>query len=262
MSLMKAHQKKHAEGGKPPTKIGTSGPGGAGSTTRAQLMLLLTAALSVSLSALKDISSVVAKVAHKRDALLGQYAKYVRRLMDKGWEHDLLPYYMVWLLDVGIMELALEIGDYCLAKGIKMPAPDFVRSVPTIVADGVFDWAAAEFKADRSPEPYFSTVFERVTEAGKDDPWLMPDPVTAKYLKLMGQIEEKANNLEAAKGHYEKALEYGATVITVLKKITKDLATAAEADKAEAPGDGGEPKDDKPDAPKGEGTDDPKGSDK
>ncbi|MBI9080280.1 MAG: hypothetical protein JEY79_11145 [Pseudodesulfovibrio sp.] len=232
MSLMRAHQQKiKGQGDQPVVKVGNAGPGGKGTLNKSQLMKLLDAGLSVVLAALHEMKSTAAKIEHKRTALIPEYASYVTRLREKNWKHDLLPWYMLWLFDVGSIEAALDLGLYCIAAEIEMPER-FARDVPTVMADSLIKWAEAEHAAERSPEPYFSTMFDFVAGTDETPPWNLPDQIAVKYFKLKAQLEQKSGNLEAAKGYFEKALELGATVKTVLKEITKqvDDAKASEGD--------------------------------
>lgn len=221
-----------------PKTVGSAGPGGKGTLDKPKLMQLLDAGLEVALKALKKLRSKADKVAHKKAKLLPEFSAYVERLMDKGWKHDLLPWYMVWCLDTGFIEPALKIGKYCMEKGIEMPK-DFVRPIPVIIADLAFKWAEDQIQGGHSPEPYFTEVYTLVTEASGDDPWAQPDEVRAKYFKLKGLMEYEAGNLESAQEILQKALDLKATVKTVLKEVTKKLE-AEEAAKKEAEESGSE----------------------
>lgn len=224
MSLMRAHQAKFKKG--QPAKVGNAGPGGKGKLNKGQLMKLLDAGLEVALKALKSLKSKTDKVVHKKDKLLPEYLEYVNRLMDKGWEHALLPWYMVWCLDAGDMGPALKIARYCMGKDIKLDSEQFARDIPTLVADLVLKWAEQAFKDGHSAEPYFSEVYDLVTTSSGTDEWAQHDEVKAKYFKLKGQMEYEADNLEAAKDNFEKGLALGATVKTVLAEVTKELEDA------------------------------------
>lgn len=214
------------------TKVGNAGPGGKGTLNKSQLLNLLDTGLEVALKALKKMKSQKDKVAHKRERLVPEFVEYVNRLMEKGWEHALLPWYMLWCLDAGVMEKALEIAKYCMGRDIKLDDEYFKRDIPTVVADLMHKWAEQAFKDGHSPEPYFSEVYDLVTTSSGTDPWAQHDQVTAKFYKLKGQMEYQAGNLEAAKLNFEKGLELGATVKTVLAEVTKKVNEKKEFENA------------------------------
>jgi len=228
---------KSGQAGAPAT-VGNAGPGGKGSVNKSQLMQLLDTGLDVALKALKGLKSKSDKVAYKKDKLLPEFVEYVNRLMDKGWEHPLLPWFMVWCLDVGLMEKALTIAKFCMEKGIKLDGEAFARDIPTLVADLTHKWAEQSFKDGHSPEPYFSDVFDLVAASTGTDPWAQHDEVRAKFFKLKGLIEYDAGDLAAAQEHLQKAYDLGATVKTVLAEVIKK-AEASQSAEANGP-EGGE----------------------
>jgi len=230
MSLMRTHQAKFEKG--QPAKIGNAGPGGKGSVNKGKLMQLLDTGLEVALKALKDLKAKSDKIAHKRDTLIPEFSEYVNRLMDKGWVHDLLPWYMVWCLDAGVIAPALKVAKYCMEKDLELDGESFVRDIPSFVADLVHKWAEDEFKAGHSAEPYFTEVYDLVTNSSGTDPWAQHDEVRAKFFKLKGLMEYEAGNLEAAQDDFKKALELGSTVKTVLAEVTKKIEDAKAAQAA------------------------------
>ncbi|WP_419787323.1 phage terminase small subunit [Pseudodesulfovibrio sp.] len=226
MSLMRAHQAKFEKG--QPVKVGNAGPGGKGTVNKGQLMQLLDTGLQVALTALHALKSKSDKNNHKRDHLIPDFSEYVNRLMDKGWVHDLLPWYMVWCLDAGQMAPALNVARYCMKKGLELDKDAFVRDIPSFVADEIHKWAEDAFKDGHSAEPYFSEVYDLVIHSGGTDPWAQHDEVRAKFFKLKGLMEYQAGNLEAARDNFEKGLALGATVKTVLAEVTKKLEDAGD----------------------------------
>ncbi|MCJ2164649.1 MULTISPECIES: phage terminase small subunit [unclassified Pseudodesulfovibrio] len=231
MSLMKRHQQKHQKG-TAPSVVGT--PDGAkASMGQDQLSNLLDSALGEDLKALSGIKSREAKDQHKREALIPKYLEYVHRLMDKGWAHDLLPYYMVWSFDVASVELALEIGFYCIDSGIGMPSDMYKSDVKTVMARSVETWAGNQMDNGHSVEPYFSTLFDAMTGANGKDAWDITDKLSRKLYKRKGLLEDEAGNLEAAQEYLQKAYDLGESVKTKLAEVTKQLE-AAKAEEATA----------------------------
>jgi hypothetical protein len=193
-----------------------------GTIGQQQMLALIDASLSEDMKALGEIKSVEAKADLKR-ALIPKYADYVARLRAEGWQHDLLTTYMIWLFDIGRIEAALELGLYCVREGVPMPER-FSRETYVVVADSVLEWAVAEYEADRSPEPFFSTVFGFVDGMNSAAPWDLPDKLRAKFYRLAGLLEDKAGRLDAAEACLIQADALGAKVKTKLAAVQKALA--------------------------------------
>ncbi|EOK1143082.1 TPA: phage terminase small subunit [Klebsiella pneumoniae] len=120
----------------------------------------------------------------KRDELLPKWMPRVRRYLDAGdiYPYPALVWCAIWLFDVGDLDGGI---DYALeAISQQQPMPDnFSSSMGAFVADAVREWAEQEYAAGRSVEPYFSRVFQLVTES-----WQLHEEITAKYYKLAAQL--------------------------------------------------------------------------
>ena len=222
MSLMLKHQQKHpkATPKRAAARHAVIGSGAAGMIGRQQLNALLDNALEEDLRGLKTIKSVERKIEVKRAQLLPKYRDYVARLRGADQAHDLLGFYMVWLFDAGEIEAALDLGFYMAEMGFSLPER-FNRDVSTFLADAVLEWADAEYEAERSPEPYFSTLFAHVDGSDDTPAWDLPDALRAKYYRLRGLLDERAGNIEAAVGHLEHAMALGAKVKTKLNDLKR-----------------------------------------
>jgi hypothetical protein len=113
--------------------------------------------------------------------------------------------------------------------GQNPPMPErFRRDVPTFVADAVIEWAEAEQKAGRSPEPYVSDLLPRV-----DGEWQLTEQIPAKYHKLLGIRALDAREWTKAITHFERATELHAAVGVgtrlegARKALAKELAEKA-----------------------------------
>lgn len=120
----------------------------------------------------------------KRDRLLPKWLPKVRAYLDAGQVYPYPPLVgcAIWLFDVGDFDAGI---DYALmAIEQQQPMPDnFSSSMGAFVADTVREWAEAEYAAGRSVEPYFSRVFQLVTES-----WKLHEEIIAKYYKLAAQL--------------------------------------------------------------------------
>jgi len=124
------------------------------------------------------------RAAIKRDELLPKWLPRLRRYLAAGevYPYPALVWCAIWLFDVDDFDAGI---DYAL-KAIEQqqPMPDnFASSMGAFVADTVCEWAEAEYAAGRSVEPYFSRVFQLVTES-----WQLHEEITAKYYKLAAQL--------------------------------------------------------------------------
>ena len=111
-----------------------------------QLAAFCTASLTEDLLALKEVSSHASRDITKRDVLIPKYADYVRRLREDGYTHELIGYYLVWLMDSGMVEEGLELALWCVNN--RQPLPEsFSSHLPYFVSDTLLTWAEAETAA-------------------------------------------------------------------------------------------------------------------
>lgn len=202
-----------------PAKAAVVGNVPAGAIGNQQLVALISNALEQDLAALKELKSVERKAEVKREQLIPKYRSYVQRLRSAGLKHDVLGYYLVWLFDTDAIGEAVEHALWCAENDVAMPAR-FSRDARTFALDAVIEWAAAEYDNDRSPEPYFSTLFS-VAEGMCSQPWDVPDNVTAKLYRLHGLLLERAEKADAAIAALEIAHDMGGKVKTALEKLRK-----------------------------------------
>lgn len=229
MSLFLAH-KRRIEGDQQAAEAvaapSAPTPATSGSIGKQQADGMLMDSVAEDLRRLGDTKSVERKITFKREQLVPKYREHVARLRESGEHHPLLGQYFVWLCDVGDMEGALDLGMYCDEQGIPMPER-FNRDLRTFLADAVMDWAEREHDAGRSPQPYFSTVLDRVT-SDAPDAWDVPDALRAKYLRLHGFLLEDQGKDAAALDALNKALDLGAQVKTRRDKLAKKMKAATE----------------------------------
>lgn len=237
-SLMLQFQRAHAQNtgtvvGQLPEAAPPAPPTGLPSGLMAgqQLAAFCTASLTEDLRALKEVSSHASRDITKRDVLIPKYADYVRRLREAGHTHELIGYYLVWLMDSGMIEEGLELALWCVGNGQTLPE-GFSSKLPYFVADTLLTWAEAETAAGRTVQPYLDQWSTAVTAA--PDAWNLPDVITGRWRKVLAQQAELAGDLATAKPHYEAALALGAKCKTALADVTRKLEKA-QAGEAAAP---------------------------
>lgn len=164
---------------------------------------LMEAALAVDLERVSAINSREARQQLKRNELLPKYQDYVTRYIDSGLNHanPVLMQVMVWLFDTAQFEEGLGLARFAMSQCQVMPAR-FKRDIPTFVGDEFIEWAEAEYKAGRSPEPYLSDLLPWV-----DGEWTLYERIPARYHKLIGILAIDTKEWAKAAHHFERAAE-------------------------------------------------------
>ncbi|OLU22467.1 terminase [Pseudomonas sp. PA15(2017)] len=131
---------------------------------------------------LKKIQSQEGKADTKRK-LLPDYAPYVDGVLSagKGAQDDVLTTIMLWRIDVGDYAGALDIAEYALPYGLKMP-DKFERSLGCVVAEEIANVAIKLQKASGSFDLALLLRTEAAT-ANED----MPDEARAKLHLAIGK---------------------------------------------------------------------------
>ncbi|MGQ5524841.1 phage terminase small subunit [Chitinimonas sp. PSY-7] len=183
---------------------------------------------------LKRIQSLEGKVAVKRE-VLPEYCAWVDgALQGEGAQDDVLMTVLVWRIDVGDWQGALDIARHALRFNLA-PPDHYQRPLPCLIAEEL---------ADQAPKPDSAMPLQVLQDAdhlltGRD----MPDPVRAKLEKALGYAWNREaaasppETVEYAKrqalAHLERALQLHDKAgvkkdIERLQRDLKNLATAAE----------------------------------
>jgi len=205
MSLALAHKRRVLAGGAPtrsdPADQPYTAANALSSPANAQKHLkLMESALAVDLERISQIDSREQRQLLKRDELLPKYLEYVQRYRDSGlnYANPVLMYVLVWLFDTVQFEQGLELATFAMEQGQKLPE-GFDRNIQTFVADEVIDWAEAEHKAGRSPEPYVSNLLPLVDE------WKLFERIPARYRKLLGVLAMEREEWAVAIDYFQQA---------------------------------------------------------
>lgn len=185
---------------------------------------LMEDALLVDLERLSSFNSLEQRQLIKRDELLPKYLEYVGRYRESGlsFPNQVLMYVVIWLFDTAQFEQGFEWADFAMSQGQALPER-FNRDIPTFVADELIEWAEAEYKAGRSPEPYVSDLLPRV-----DGEWSLFERIPARYHKQLGLLAMDRKDWSSAVVHFERAeaLYESIGVGTRLAGARKELAKA------------------------------------
>jgi len=141
--------------------------------------------LTHDLRRLKEIKSIDAKVAAKRE-MLPEYRDWVAGIVGAdagvgtGTAAEVLPTVMVWLIDTGAYADALDLVPFIFRHKVAMPSR-YQRDAATIVMEEV---ATAALKVQGAGASFPLKILDRVADltAGLD----IHDEVRAKLLKAIG----------------------------------------------------------------------------
>ncbi|MDO4708510.1 MAG: phage terminase small subunit [Pseudomonadota bacterium] len=155
---------------------------------------------------LKHIQSTEGKVALKRE-LIAAYQPYIDGVLDagQGAEDPILAEMLIWHLDTADWARALQIGQYLLHWGIKLP-DRFARSTGCLIAEEI---AEAALTAQRLGEAFPLQALEQAaTLTAESD---MPDEVRAKLLLAtartrLADTQASPESLEAAIASLKRAI--------------------------------------------------------
>ncbi|WP_325436297.1 phage terminase small subunit [Pseudomonas nitroreducens] len=223
MSLALAHKRRVLAGGSPTSSAAPEAPSmysaanALSSPANAQKHLqLMVAALDQDLERISAINSREARQQLKRDELLPKYLEYVNRYRDSGlvYPNPVVVQVLVWLFDTVHFEAGLDLALFCIEQGQELPER-FTRDIPTFVADEVVDWAEAEQKAGRSPEPYLSQLLVYVDqdwyvttyapEWQVPKAWELFERIPARFHKALGIQDIEQQQWARAIAHFQRA---------------------------------------------------------
>ncbi|WP_420140989.1 phage terminase small subunit [Sphingomonas sp.] len=176
--------------------------------------------LRVDLQRLKEIQSVERKIDAKR-LMLPEYDDYIAGLLaaareaGAGVTDEVLPTVMVWRIDVGDYQGALDLADYVLRWSVPLPHR-YQRAAATLVTEEIAD-AALKLLPDA---PFDLDVLFRLDELVADED--MHDQVRAKLKKAIGL--ELARRAATDPGESAIAGEVAAAQRVALDQLKRALA--------------------------------------
>lgn len=154
----------------------------------------LKAGMEVDLQRISSVSKMEEKIALKRE-LLPNYLTFVADYIAQGHDYPnvVAVQVLIWLMDVGDIEQALQLGFYLIRTPKQdLPAKFTRRDIPTFICDAVYDWASAELKANRSASPYL----DQVVAVMLDEKWSLAPMVASKMPNMLAKHEMAKQNFE------------------------------------------------------------------
>lgn len=141
---------------------------------------------------LKNIQSDEGKAQFKRN-VLPEYQAYIAGVLDadSGAQDTVVSTVMVWLIDAGFYDAALDVATYMLRHKLALP-DQFKRTTGCAVAEEI---AEAALSAQQTGGEFDYTLLARAAEvtAGED----MPDEVRAKLYLAAGRAVVRRASDEA-----------------------------------------------------------------
>lgn len=209
-------------------KAARGAPAGASVLRDDSAYTLMLAQLDNHRRALKAVESLERKADLKRQ-FLPAYAPWVAGVLEgaTGAQDDVLMTIMVWRVDVGDFEGALEIGAYAMRHNLTLP-DQFKRSTPCLLVEQFADAALRANRAGGSIQVVPLLNVEQLT-TGAD----MPDEVRAKLHKALGYgLTDECP--AAALDHLRRALELFANVGVKkdIERLERELKNTAAGDQS------------------------------
>ena len=147
---------------------------------------LIRARLGVDLRRLSEIQSIERKIELKRE-LLPEYDAWVAGVLEggSGVPDDIVTHCMIWRIDVGDFDRALDLAEYVMRHRLNLPER-FDRTAATLIAEEIADAAIKAFGQDDADAiaPFAGDLLDRVAVLveGED----IFDQVRAKLEKALG----------------------------------------------------------------------------
>lgn len=177
-----------------------------GQPVKANAYELQLIALADAKRALKQVQSVERKAEVKR-RVLPQFMPWVQGVLEggRGGQDDVLMTVLVWAIDVGVYNVALDIAAYALKHKLTMP-DQYKRDVATLVAEEIAERATTPHALDTGPD--LASLDRALLLTADHD---MPDEVRAKLHKAIGlahAAQAKLDSAEPDKGEAQNALTH------------------------------------------------------
>ncbi|MGJ0515169.1 MAG: phage terminase small subunit [Methylomicrobium sp.] len=184
------------------------------------------AAMQADIASLKGLKTVAEKIAAK-EKMLEAYIPFVEDYLKQGHDYpnDVAVQAMIWLLDVGNVEMGLNLALTLIKHGHQqMPERFDRRDIETFLCDAMYDWANALLKKQQSVSPYLDTLAATMTA----DRWDVHPAVASKVYAMLAKHKVRESDYKAVVALCDLAEQInpdGAGVKTLRKAATSKLET-------------------------------------
>jgi tetratricopeptide (TPR) repeat protein len=168
---------------------------------------------------LKTIQSISSKC-EKKAEFLPVYTPYIEGVLNSGTGQSdkVLMTVMLWSIDAGDYDTALNIADYALKHNLSMPDAH-QRTTTCVVAEEIADAGLKSTPTHPISLAQLETTYQLLHGAD------YPDQVKAKLEKALGSAYHKNDQLNQALENYQRALTLDdrCGVKALIKSIEKQL---------------------------------------
>ncbi|WP_224798161.1 phage terminase small subunit [Idiomarina abyssalis] len=177
---------------------------------------------------LKQAQSIERKKAMKSE-IVSEYDAYIDGVLDakSGQQDDVLMTLLIWHIDAGNYDRALDIAEYAVSHDLQTP-DQYERTIGCLIVEEIADAALA---SDNDETPFNHDVLERTAELTAELD--MFDQVRAKFYRAIAESHERYGNEKEAIDFYERALKLHDRVgckqalNALKKKVEKDSESKA-----------------------------------
>jgi len=191
------------------------------------------AALYEARRTLKGIKSVKAKIEKKRE-LLPEFDSYVAGVLEagKGAQDDVLMTVLVWRIDIGDMEGALDIAEYAMKHDLQTP-DRYERDTASLIAEEIADQALRMLAEEGADAPALVEILQRADAITAEHD--MHDEIRAKLHKATGYAQRDAGSLADALENLNAALSLNERVGVKkdIEKLERELKNATQGESAQ-----------------------------
>ncbi|NYS80118.1 terminase [Halomonas glaciei] len=216
---MKSPARRHFEQVSAAKAAGTATPG---EQQQGEQYELHARALYEATRTLKTIKSIEAKVEKKRE-LLPDFMPYITGVLaeGKGAKDSVLMTLMIWCIDIGDYETALQIGAYAVKHNLDTP-DRYARDTVSVLAEEIAEGVKVQLTKEDADADSLANVMARcVAIVGDAD---MHDEIKAKVHKSYGYALRAAEDAEGALSQLKRALELDEKI--GVKQDIKNLESA------------------------------------
>lgn len=179
--------------------------------------------LAASIDEMLNVEDIEDRKAYKAEAIV-KLIDFVNGYVSSAAKYPniVAVWVMIWLFDLGDIARAMPLALHLAKQKIHNMPTRFKSEIETFICDQMYDWAAAQLKANKSAGPYLDDVIKTI----ESEKWQLPDVVHGKMYVMHGKHLDALAENEAALKAYETAMEINPRA-GVKKSIERLAATLA-----------------------------------
>lgn len=162
-------------------------------------------------SRLKNMQSDQLRVEFKKQQI-SQYLPYIQGILavKPNVQDDIISEMMVWAIDIGDFDFALELAEYVLSANIKLP-DRFGRSEACFITEAISEQVLKQLKTDDF-DVHLLLMLQRLEQLINDEKLSvevrdMPDEAKAKLYLALGRTSLKLQYYQDAKDYLQQAID-------------------------------------------------------